>query len=99
MLRGNVRGAVRYLTKREKGGVLLPGDIGEKSSNEVSKVLESKHPAAKAPSTEALQPYPELLEFTDLNVTEDSVEKVARHLSGAAGLGGTNACALKHWLL
>jgi hypothetical protein len=99
MLRGDVRGAVRYLTEREKGGILLPGDIDEKSGIEVSKVLESKHPAARTPSTEALQPYPELPEFTDLDVTEDSVETVARRLSGAAGLGGTDACALKHWLL
>jgi hypothetical protein len=38
--------------------------------------------------------------FIDLDVTEDYVEKVARRLSGAAGLGGTDACCvLKQWLL
>jgi hypothetical protein len=35
----------------------------------------------------------------DLDVTEDLVERVARQLSGAAGLGGTDACLLMHWLL
>jgi hypothetical protein len=80
-------------------GVLLLGDIDDKTGIKVSKVLESKHPAARTPSTEALQPYPELPEFTDLYVTEDSVEKVARRLSSAAGLGGTNTCFLKQPLL
>ncbi len=31
VLRGNIQGAVRYLTDREKGGVLYPNDIDEKS--------------------------------------------------------------------
>jgi hypothetical protein len=91
MLCGDVQGAVRYLTERKKGGILLPGDINEKWGNAVSKVLESKHPAARTSSTEALQTHPELPEFPDLDITEDSVEKVAsRRLSGAAGLGGTD---------
>jgi hypothetical protein len=86
MLRGDVCGSVRYLTEREKGGILLPGEINEKLGDEVSKVLESKHPAARTPSPESLQPYPELLDFPDLDITEDAVEKVARRLKGAAGL-------------
>ena len=58
MLCGDVRGAVRYLTEREKGGILLPGDIDEKLGKEVSKVLKSKHPGAQTPNTETLPPYP-----------------------------------------
>ncbi len=39
MLRGNVRGAVKYLTEREKGGVLLPDDTDEKTGRPVKEVL------------------------------------------------------------
>jgi hypothetical protein len=35
MLRGDVRGAVRYLTGREKGGTLQPTDIDEKIGDSV----------------------------------------------------------------
>jgi hypothetical protein len=34
-----------------------------------------------------------------LDITEHSVEKVAGRVSGSAGLGGTDAHALSHWLL
>jgi hypothetical protein len=66
MLCRDAQGDVRYLTEREKGGILLPGDIDKKLGNKVSKVFESKHPAARTPNTEALQPYPELPEFRRL---------------------------------
>ncbi len=36
MLRGDVRGAVRCLTERDKGGVLMPDDIDEKSGDSVA---------------------------------------------------------------
>ena len=35
----------------------------------------------------------------EVDITEDTVAKVARRLSGSAGLGGTDSHALKHWLL
>jgi hypothetical protein len=84
MLWGGIHGAVMYLTEREKGGVLLLGDMDKKSDVEGSKVRESKHHAARTLSTEALQPYPELPECKDLDLTKDSIEKVARRLSSAA---------------
>jgi hypothetical protein len=40
VLRGNIRVAVRYLTEREKGGILYPDDTDEKTGKSVQSVLE-----------------------------------------------------------
>jgi hypothetical protein len=50
MLRGDAKGAVRCLTKREKGGRMLPDDVEEMTGETVADVLESKHPNARASS-------------------------------------------------
>jgi hypothetical protein len=99
VLRGNLRGAERYLTEREKGGILYPDDIDEKSGDTVQSVLESKHPDARIPGVDALTDYPFLPDFVDLDITEDTIEVTACRLSGGAGLGGTDAHALQQWLL
>jgi hypothetical protein len=99
VLRGNIRGAVRYLTDREKGGILYPDDLDEKTGNSVLSVIESKHPNARTPNADTLTAYPDLPDFVDLDITEDSIEVTARRLSGGAGLGGTDAHALQQWLL
>jgi hypothetical protein len=55
VLRGNIRGAVRYLTtKREKGGILYPDDTDEKTWTSVQSVFESKHPNVRTPSPDTL---------------------------------------------
>ncbi len=95
VLCGNLRGAVRYLTDREKGGILYPDDINEKSGETVQSVLESKHPDAQVPGADALTDYPFLPDFVDLDITEDSIAVTARHLSGGAELGGMDAQALQ----
>jgi hypothetical protein len=99
VLRGNLWGTVRYLTEREKGGILYPDDIDEKSGNTVQSVLESKHPNARILRVDALTDYPFLPDFVDLDITEDTIEVTARRPSGGAGLGGTDAHALQQWLL
>ena len=43
MCRGKISAAVRYISEKEKGRVLLPSDIDEKSGDEASEVLRSKH--------------------------------------------------------
>ena len=40
-----------------------------------------------------------LPDFGNVNITDETVEQVARKLSGSAGLGGSDTHALKHWLL
>ena len=99
MLRGDLRGAVKYMTETEKGGVLMPDDIDEKTGNSVAQTLESKHPDARIPETSSLFDYPSTPDFVDLDITSDVVEKVARRLSGSAGLGGVDSHALQHLLL
>ena len=38
-----MRAAIWYASEREKGGILMPGDVDEKSRDLVCEVLESKH--------------------------------------------------------
>jgi hypothetical protein len=78
VLHGNLRGAVRYLTERQKGGILYPDNINKKTGCTVQSVLESKHPDARTPSVNALTNYPSLPDFMDLDITEDSIEITAR---------------------
>jgi hypothetical protein len=99
MLQCDVRGAVRYLTNREVGGILLPSNTDKKTGLLVAKVLASKDPNARIPDANKLSDYDELPDFADLDITEDVVEQVARRLSRSAGIGGTDSHALTHWLL
>ena len=45
--RGNIRAVIRYAYEREKGGVLIPEDIDEKSGDLVVDTLKAKHSEAK----------------------------------------------------
>jgi hypothetical protein len=100
VLKGDLHGAVRYITDREMGGVLLPDDKCSKTGLPVSDVLDSKHPMTRVPDANALLHYQELPEFIEVDVTEDSVEDTAHKLSGGAVLGGVDSYTLtKHWLL
>jgi len=99
MLRGDVRGAVRYLTEREKGGVFMPDEIDEKTGDTVEEVLQSKHPDARNVDPSFLPEYEEIPDFVDLDITEEVVEKVARKLSGSGGLCGSDAQAASQLLL
>jgi hypothetical protein len=99
MLKGDVRGAVKYLTETEKGGVMMPDEIDEKSGLTVKDVLESKHPAATTPQPSTLHPYDVTPEFSSVDITHDTIEQVARNLSGSSGLGGVDSQAVAHWLL
>jgi hypothetical protein len=99
VLQGKLRAAVRWLTEREKGGVLLPSDLDSKTNEPVIDVLRSKHPDAKVPDISVLEEYETVPDFVDLDITEETVEQTARRLSGSAGPGGTDSAAVQHWLL
>jgi hypothetical protein len=57
MLQRDVRGAVRYLTDRGKGGILLLDDVNEKSGDTIMEALESKHPNAWILDVDSLPNY------------------------------------------
>ena len=81
--------AVRWITEREKGGVLLPEETCTKTGERVMEVLRTKHPDARPPSAESLDAYPDNLpEMVPVNITDDVVTAAAGRLSGGAGPGG-----------
>ena len=59
MLRGKLRTAVRWITERETGGVLQPGDRCTKTGDRVMEVLRAKHPEAWTPTAANLDSYPD----------------------------------------
>ena len=97
--RGKLRAAVRYITDREGGGIMTPDDIDDKSGLSVIDALKEKHPKMRDPGPAAMPAYDELPAFVDLDITADTVRAVAEKMSGGAGLGGIDACALKLMLL
>jgi hypothetical protein len=64
----------------------------------VEDVLTSKHPETRKPGEEGFHQYDNLTELPNLDLNKKSVEKVARRLSGCAGLiGGVNSTFLINW--
>jgi hypothetical protein len=99
MLKGGARGAVTYLTEMDKGGVLLPDDTYNTPGIYVLEVLRLKHPYTMPPVLSSLHPYDATLDMCALDVTHDTIQKVARNLPGSSGLGGVDSHAVSHWLL
>jgi hypothetical protein len=78
---------------------LLPDDLDTKTNEPIIDVLWSKHPDARVPDISVLEKYETLPDLVALDITEDTVEQVARRLSGSAGPGGTDSAAFQHWLI
>ena len=98
-LQGKHRSAVRWLTERMKGGALDPENNCSKTGDPVSEVLKSKHPEPQIPNVEDFYDHAYLPEIMELDITQEHVEQVARHASGATGPGGTDSTAIQNWLL
>ena len=100
VLRGKLQAAVHWITKREKGGVLQPGDQCTEMGDQVMEVLSTKHPEDWTPTTESLDSYPDRSpEITPMDITKDTVMMVAGRLSGGDGPGRKDSVSLQHWLL
>ena len=54
VLRGKLRTAVQWITERETGGVLQPGDRCTKTGDQVMEVLRAKHLEARTPTAVSL---------------------------------------------
>ena len=54
VLRGKLRTAVRWITEREKGGVLLPEEQCTKTGKRVLEMIHAKHLDARPPSAACL---------------------------------------------
>jgi hypothetical protein len=76
MVRGDLCGAVRYLTEWDQGGILFCQDTDKKTGNSVLETLKLKHPDDKTPEASTIQIYPKVPIFHDINVTEDVVESM-----------------------
>ena len=85
------------------GGVLQPYDLAEdcmSTINEtVTSFLDGKNPSKKLSSCATLETYEETTIFIFVDITEESVESVARKPSGISGPGGTDSEALQGCLM
>ena len=99
LCRGNVRAAIRYISEREKGGIFLPGNTDDKTGEEITVVLESKHPEGRDVEPSKMPIFDSCLEMMNSVVTGENVEKVANELPGSAGASGTDSMAMSDWLL
>jgi hypothetical protein len=87
--------AMAYIGNCEKGALLFPDDIDEKTGEPVADVLRSKHPkATKPPDLPDLGPMPELV---TVDITPEMVADCAKTLRGAAGLGGSETSEVRRW--
>ena len=79
VLRGKLQTAVRWITEREMGGVIQPGDWCTKTGYQVMEVLLDKHPEAQTPNAASLDFYPgRPTELTPVDITNETVKAVAR---------------------
>ena len=88
MLKGNVRAAVRWVSKKARG-VLKPTDLldvkksnGESVKMTVFEVLQQKHPDPVIPPKLALLPCAELPKLEEVEITGGHVLRVARSIQG-----------------
>ena len=97
VMRGDIHGAVRFITDRETGGVRGLND--EVDGKDVIEILRDKHPNTRVPDPNSWKKYPNLPELPQVHITEDTVRSVASKMRGGAGLGGLDSWFLKHILI
>jgi hypothetical protein len=103
MLGGKVREAVRWITARDRGGVLHPDSLigSGNTTKTILQVLQDKHPAQQEPHETVLhemniQNIPLMVE---VDITSSHVETAARKIHGGAGPGGCDSSQWQDFLL
>eukprot|EP00957_Ditylum_brightwellii_P034311 2601815-Ditylum_brightwellii.AAC.1 len=99
LLQGKLCQAVRWVTGRDKGGLLLPSDTDSNTGLTVGEVLLSKHPDPTPPPESAFETYEDMPAFIDLDITAGTVMHIASQMQGSAGPGNTEAVSWQEWLL
>lgn len=95
------RAALNWLLKvsEAKGGTVDPTETDDKTGDTVAETLQNLHPTQKTTDASKLHPYPNTPEFRDVHVSVETVEKIARQISGAGGPVGIDSNTLSSWLL
>jgi hypothetical protein len=104
VISGRLRSAIRGVMNRAGGGVLQPDDVCTKTGRPVLEVVQGKHPKMREPDLDdpqlkIFESYLTVPQAVPLDITAETVEKVASHLSGAAGPSGRDVVDLSNWLL
>ena len=98
-LKGKPRMAMRFVTQRGAGDIILPDNTDPKSVRPVINVLCQTHPVTIVATVVVIDHYNAVPKFTPLNVTKDTVESISGILTGTAGPGRINTNGLQQWLL
>lgn len=98
VMQGKLRDATRWITDRAGGGVL---DLNEICSDgkSVLQCLQSKHPNQMIPDSNLFLSPERLPMMTDVDISANHIERVARSLKGGAGPSGTDSEQWKSMLL
>ena len=100
VLCGKLHSEIIWITDRDKGGVVRPGEISPKTDQPVLEVLRSKHPEYRPPMASNLEAYggkPPVL--VPVGITDETVATIARKFSGAPEPGISESVSLQKWLL
>ena len=97
--RGKLRAVIRCICDTEKGGVLMPDDVDDKSGEKVRDVLHSKHPESRSAPLSDVPEYDTRPETLEILVTDENVETVAKSMSGFVGPDGVDSLAMSGMLL
>ena len=93
-MQGKLRQAVQSMTEREGGGVLMGNEIDTKLEQPVLDVLIFNYPWATIHVVKELEDYPVVRTLVVLGITCNTMEKVTKKMSGAAGPSGVEDISL-----
>jgi hypothetical protein len=75
---------------------MMPDEIDDTFGLTFKQVLQSNHPYETTPQLSTLHPYNVTPEFSCLDVIHDTIEQLARNVSGSSGLGGVGSQDVSH---